>query len=1021
MLSVSAAEVAQPRSVAAAPASQPAHAPEPEPILSHYRDHPANGAPLMRRRDDSATEACEHRHLDRPVASVTGDVQVDRLLIDERIAGDFLAPHHGAAPAAEPWPVMDIPAMAEDGEIPGVAPAVAARQASCRLDPAHQAAPEALTDEPFSDYNAVLPTDRLSFEEPGAPTDTPTPGLPHTVFTDTVEISWDEGGDWVRDILRERPAEPQAKRHKRGAARTSRTVCWAAAELWAEVQRWRASAAADMKAIAQNPAHRPATKTFIIPDRCHRGGGAYIWDLRPLLAAEAQGQPTDSIPIPHLDTSLPITPSLKADELRRRMDDAGIADAYGAQQLLELGVVSRSSAPRHTVLQFNYPAVARHASFARELARREATEGKLSEPFGNGFPFLPLRLNPYNAIEREDKDPRLCCDLSAPQAERDGGGSDSINAGMPLHDDVIIGRMRLTSAQAFVRDVGILLAARSDGAPPSWTGTADWKAFYRQFPKPIAELWGQVLWLDPAGPQIDWSVVFGDAAAPAQANRIQNILLELIACEFEQRMVAARASASSDAELQAWAAIDRWRDDRLAALRRRFPERWAELGPWSLDTHARLRIWRRRQQRLAVLHGFFDDSLLASFVLGRETKTAPVDGKPRQLTRATGPFELVIASLLDVADDIGLPVAAHKIECGTPEGERGRICMDQWRQHRQVWWALHEGSMVALGKELDLQRLVLRDTQDRVDGFLQTVQDLCAAANTNRRNDRPTVPISDLQTAIGRAFFILQSEHGLRSALNVPIRALAVVHAVAPALEARFRRTNPRVRRDRRGFPVHPPWRRCFFDTAAQTALLDMALGALPRAGTPFNPAVPSLGTTRRAVWLLQDASGSEGGGGGAVFLDPRDPGQARWSYDAFSATEAQRHSTYLEGLNANRNLRRAAAAGFQDILEVLDNAAWVYVARSGAASDPLLAELLTARASIRAEFPGVRVFSVWQCREDGVLADAVSKLELQYARYGPHQTQPATGRGWAHERLRHLGFPDGMADSQRDLPQQAL
>ena len=59
--------------------------------------------------------------------------------------------------------------------------------------------------------------------------------------------------------------------------------------------------------------------------------------------------------------------------------------------------------------------------------------------------------------------------------------------------------------------VGILLATRSSGAPPSWTATADWTAFYRQFPKPIAELWGQVLWLDAAGPQIDWSVVFGDA------------------------------------------------------------------------------------------------------------------------------------------------------------------------------------------------------------------------------------------------------------------------------------------------------------------------------------------------------------------------------------------------------------------------------------------------------------------------------------------------------------------------------
>ena len=128
-----------------------------------------------------------------------------------------------------------------------------------------------------------------------------------------------------------------------------------------------------------------------------------------------------------------------------------------------------------------------------------------------------------------------------------------------------------------------------------------------------------------------------------------------------------------------------------------------------------------------------------------------------------------------------------------------------------------------------------------------------------------------------------------------------------------------------------------------------------------------------------------------------------------------------IPSLNANRNLRRAATAGFQDIIEVLDNSAWVYVARSGAASDPLLAELLSDRADTRAQFPSVRIFSVWQCREDGVLADAVSKLELPYVRYGQRQTQPATGRGWAHERLSHLGFPDGMEDSQRNLAPLAL
>jgi hypothetical protein len=95
--------------------------------------------------------------------------------------------------------------------------------------------------------------------------------------------------------------------------------------------------------------------------------------------------------------------------------------------------MSQSKAPRHTVLQVNYPAVAKHASQAAEIVTKEANAGMLSEPLG-GIPLFPVRLNPFNAIEREGKDPRFCCDMSSPQAEADGGGRDSLNAGIPWED-----------------------------------------------------------------------------------------------------------------------------------------------------------------------------------------------------------------------------------------------------------------------------------------------------------------------------------------------------------------------------------------------------------------------------------------------------------------------------------------------------------------------------------------------------------------------------------------------------------
>ena len=122
--------------------------------------------------------------MDRAVASALAHHHVDRLLIDERVAGDFLAPHHGAQ-APSPWPTMDIPTMHQANEIPAVDPEISAQRARSASAPTHQASPRALIDEPFSDYNAVLPTGRVQFDAPPPPTDTPTPGQPHTVFNDT--------------------------------------------------------------------------------------------------------------------------------------------------------------------------------------------------------------------------------------------------------------------------------------------------------------------------------------------------------------------------------------------------------------------------------------------------------------------------------------------------------------------------------------------------------------------------------------------------------------------------------------------------------------------------------------------------------------------------------------------------------------------------------------------------------------------------------------------------------------------
>jgi len=974
------------------------------------------------------------------------DVGHQTLVAHERTAGQFCLP--GVEPPAVRWPLLAKPEWAAAGEIPGVPPTsqhgniISPDIAASRQHAYEQALGSALRGQPFSDYNSVPQAAAVPFSPTPSVSaaERPSPGQPHTVYQPRNRIAYGEGGDWVRAYIDRYPMRADVRSSSDPARRA---VVWSDLDLYHQVVEWCEQARSDKRAFLQHgDTHRPRTRTFIIPARCHKAQGRVVFDLRPVLEAQALGKPliwTDAatgietgVPIPAIADDTPITPRIDAAAFRERCAAAGIRDEYGIQQVLSLGLVSASTCNRDTVLQMNYPAVARHAKKARAIAQAEAAEGFLSPEFAC-LPLSPARINPFNAIERPDKDPRFCGDLSAPQGERDGDGKNSVNAGIPFGETHLIAHLRLTSAAAFARDTGILAA---DPALRTWIATCDWSRYYRQLPKPIRELWSQLQWLGTEGPQIDWSTIFGDAAAPAQANRVQDILLALVAHEFEQRLADFRRTAGP-AAAPFIASIDAFAAARLADMQAAFPDRYSPSSDLIYDVVQ----WRHRQARLIVLAGFFDDSLLSSFVSEEVQQSWPnPEGQAgaRTLTRALGPFELLLASVLAVADDIGLETAAHKIDCGTDDGRTGRLAIDIWRERGEVWWALRPGCMVALGKELDLQHRVLRDTMKRVAAFAAAVESLCATANANRRPNRksraaqstvarqarrraeatkldpvtaelqhivlgtPTAPIPELRALIGQALFILLTEPSLRAALNVPIRGLRLIESIMPSLERKLRASHKGKSRAR------VPWFSwAWLPAPAQEALHDLSLAAMQRRGVPFNPARSTLGTRHATCWVLQDASGSEGGGGGAVYLNP-DSGDPHWSYDAFTPYETAQHSTYQEGMNANRNLRRAIGQGHLDIIEVLDNAAWVFVSRSGAARADALHPLLEERRLLLEIHPTARVYTVWQAREAGTLADAISKLEL------PYPTPEVLGRDWAHSRLQTLGYPMGLQDSRK-------
>ena len=185
----------------------------------------------------------------------------------------------------------------------------------------------------------------------------------------------------------------------------------------------------------------------------------------------------------------------------------------------------------------------------------------------------------------------------------------------------------------------------------------------------------------------------------------------------------------------------------------------------------------------------------------------------------------------------------------------------------------------------------------------------------------------------------------------------------------------------------------------------------LPAASTP--PVPPSVAAVTgprprqaRPDTLLREPFSDYN----AVTPAPRVKFQPRPS-PQFTEPELANHSTYLEGLNATRNLDRAIAAGFKDIIEVLDNSAFVAVSRKGRAKDPSIQSLLATRHHTLSKNPQVVVYSLWYPREQGEWADALSKALLPY----PTQADAGsrTGLTWLNARLYDAGLNTLSPDYQ--------
>ena len=95
--------------------------------------------------------------------------------------------------------------------------------------------------------------------------------------------------------------------------------------------------------------------------------------------------------------------------------------------------------------------------------------------------------------------------------------------------------------------------------------------------------------------------------------------------------------------------------------------------------------------------GFYDDGMFATFVFL---------------------FNMLVESAIYITTLINLKVSLHKTECGTEDGRVGTVDAEAWTDEGELRWNMSmlpvKKYMVVLGKELDMEKEIIRDTADRV-------------------------------------------------------------------------------------------------------------------------------------------------------------------------------------------------------------------------------------------------------------------------------------------------------------------
>jgi hypothetical protein len=615
-----------------------------------------------------------------------------------------------------------------------------------------------------------------------------------------------------------------------------------------------------------------------------------------------------------------------------------------------------------------------HIGHSIEKVEQELELGILQGPFP-GLPFLPAQTVENSYVVQKDKERRIGRG-DAPYNFLWKDQDCSMNANINLED---FPDMHLPSVMTFasnMRTAQSLHDATGDPRHYQEQLYTDWVSFYRYLVPMLAYWWTQCAILAPGGILVDAGTFFGSSSAPGLANRVMNVLLFFWAamilllldkattwdvtanggtggpCEPGHSNMFSHAgynSAATDGHmpphLQALA------DSLVAGIPYHHATGW--------DKDDVTRTWRQSRFTLARSAGLS----MKSAIWNSLPYTASGFFDDSQQSAASCMMFIVLGCVLRLAELSGVQVSVPKLIWGLP-GRVGAptLLIPTPRLVEHISWTWTDGFAVALGRELNTVLWIVLDTVARITEASDRVRRLIADSTEN-------ASVNDMQSTAGLLMFMIAIRPELRALLNSTWRCLG------------------RAKSDT------TPWHYARRFRDQRTTLSKQAKDDLPviiqclhqRRGYACIPSTVEPGERQPLLFVMNDSAGRSSitndtsFRGGGVWTFTEGASRTQWSNTQWTQQQLDKHSTETELANANCSLDSLVQryAGF-DIVEVLDNKSAVQTLRRLGCRSTSLEDQLRYRLDILADLPvDTRVFTVWSCREDGTLADMLSKDDM--------------------------------------------